>query len=438
MKSASSCMEKALLVADTSDATNWGCHATSTELRKLVSERGIDICRTIFSGDLSISKNDLIRPDMADISYMFKRYANILDNNSSIPHSVYNHFIMPTAHIFDYIPKNINQLRRRADKFVNSGTASEYFGDIDRIDHIIINGEGSTHDMGSSNYRTVAWRRLFIAYVAKKYYQVQVHIINHSLQTESETFRELVRTVYPTLDTIIFRDVISKNHYNCLVETDNSILAADAAWLISDLSTEAELNKLHLLDGIEVWSRTGQTPEIDFTEPYICIGGGSGLTDDFQLMFEEHLKLIQMINENYPDYNILLTIASEHDSKLMLKLSQYTGLPVIGLHNNYRTAASIVANSRVYIGGRWHVSIFALLGSSQIVNFGANTHKINSIGEDLRFHQPIFEYQNIDIRRDDIMGEVKRSIEKVNSSSGPNPKMVRKMKERAERNGNIN
>ena len=428
-------MEKAILVADTSDATNWGCHATSTELRKLISGEEVSISGTIFSKDLPIRKSDFIRPNMADFSYILRSYVNFLNGDSSFPHRVYDHLLMPTTHLFDYVPKNTKQLQRRAKKFVISGAAGEYFGDLDHIDHIIINGEGSTHDMSSASYRAVAWRRLFIAYVAKKYFDVKVHIINHLIQTKSETFRELVRTVYPKLDTIIFRDIMSKRHYNRLVGNDDSVLAADAAWLIDDLYTKKELNR-HL-DTIEIWSSTGQNSQIDFTKPYICIGGGSGLINDFQQMYDQHLDIIRSIREKHPNHNLILTVASEYDSSLMLRLSENTGIPVIGLHNDYSTAASIISNSDVYVGGRWHVSIFALLGGSNLVNFSANTHKISSIGEDIGFHQPIFEYEAINKKKDSIMSEIERAIEGADGNSRIKQEDIAHMRERAKRNRNF-
>lgn len=393
--------EKVLFISDTSDGQNWGCHATSNKLRNIINKNYL-IDETIFLKETSISPNEFIRPNIYDIKYLISEYSKVATRNISFK-NIYQHGIKSNKHLFDCLPKTTDQFEQRADYFMEISELN------DDVDHVIINGEGSIHDVGAHNYRRKSWSLLFLAYVYKHKLDKNVHIVNHTLDFQTKRFRSIVELVYPNLDTIIFRDPLSFKKYTELIDEENVVRSSDAAWLIDDLLSKTNLNMLMKLNAINFWHPTVNNYRFDFTNPYICIGLGSGFEFGEKLVHDFTI-LIRLIQDKIPELNIILTAASSGSELTMLKISEKTDLPLLKIDNNYRVSSSIVGNSELYLGGRWHVSIFSLIGGAKIVNFSGNTFKIESLKEEIEGDYPIFNSDYLSKNYDRIVDSVINSL----------------------------
>jgi|AntDeeMetagen134_2_1112570.scaffolds.fasta_scaffold01958_5 polysaccharide pyruvyl transferase WcaK-like protein len=401
-------MNNALLISDTSDGGNWGCYATSGELRAIINNK-VNITNTLFLNETGINDKGFILPSKYDVGYIGDEFANSIMNEKGIIRKMY-YSAKSSVHLFDMLPKTADQFEHRAKKFVDADLVTEYFGQIEDLDHVIINGEGSIHDSGVSRYRIRSWSLLFLAYIAKKELGLKTHIINHTLEINTERFKSIVNLVYPLMDSVIFRDPFSIVEYKAKTNCKNGIQAADAAWLMDNNICAKTLNRCCNDNIISIWHADKKRPNFDFTEPYICVGGGSGLQKSIDEKVTEIVSIIDGIQRQLPNLNILLTAASNADETFMLHVSEETDVNLLKTNNNQHLAASILANSELYLGGRWHESIFALLGNTQLVNFSGNTFKIESLREHIGTNHPVYSGDDIGSNTETIINSVKEGV----------------------------
>jgi len=395
--------DKILFISDTSDGQNWGCHATSNILRERLS-RSATIQKTLFLSDIHDKNLSLTIPNISEIKYMINYYSKIKSLDSH--QNTFFNYAIPIVDMFDYFPLSVTQFERKANEFLNSRLATKFFGSISDIDHVIINGEGSIH--GDRRKSKVL---LFLAYLGKIVYNVDTHIINHTLAIDDPCLKSMVEMVYPELDTIIFREPVSLTHYLKQVGEGNVILSADAAWYINNMKSAQELNRLYKYDGIDIWYPRVQTNQkLDFSRPYITVGGGSGFQRYTETVKSNFIDVIELIDNKNPNIEIMLTAAAQRDEGMMLEIAENTGHPLIKHNNSYNVAASVIANSEVYLGGRWHASIFALLGGARLVNFNGNTFKIAAIKEQFELSHPIYSCENIGYQITEIASSVSERI----------------------------
>ncbi|WP_079988818.1 polysaccharide pyruvyl transferase family protein [Halosegnis longus] len=423
-------MTNALLISDTSDGGNWGCYATSNELRSILNER-VDIQNTIFLNETGVNDLEFIPPNKHDLRYLANETLNSIKNKRGMIRKIY-HTAMNTSHLFEILPKTAEQFEHRAKKFVESGLVNNYFNHTGNIDHAIINGEGSIHDSGVSDYRSRSWSLLFLAYVAKKELGFKTHILNHTLEINTKRFQSIVDLVYPFMDSVIFRDPISMSEYKSKTGNKNGVQAADAAWLMENNISKEDLNDYNN-SMISLWHPKIKKPKFDFTAPYICIGGGSGLQQSTNKKSKNFGSLVSQIQNEFPNMNILLTAASSADQTFMLNVSEDTEECLLKLNNNHQLAASVLSHSEVYLGGRWHESIFALLGHSQIINFTGNTFKIEALKQHIGSNHPVYSESDIEAKTSTIIDSVRDGIKDGFHDGVP----VEDMKSLASRNADI-
>jgi len=398
-------MEKVILVSDNSDGSNWGCYATSRELRELINER-YDIAESIFLGDLRYNDFNFNIPSLTDINYVLSEYKKILTSSDNFPDKIYDFGIKGTSHFWDFLPKTVNQFKPKSEKFINSDTHGKFLSKIKEVDHVIINGEGSIH-----GDRRKSQMLLFLAYLSKYEMGINTHIVNHTLQIDTPRIEKVVKLIYPGLDTIAFRDPISVEQYKSKIGEGNIVATTDAAWLFDDFVSKNKLNELYQSGGLSVWTPNFDS-KVDFNQKYICIGGGSGFSREDEYVAEGFTRLVQKIQDEFKNYSIFLTAAASSDETFMLKVSERTGAPLVKLNNDVRVAASVISNSDAYLGGRWHPTIFALLGNAQIVSFQGNTFKMQSIREQLSSNHPVYETKELYSNCNDIVESVSYGLTK--------------------------
>lgn len=402
-----------MFVSDNSNGQNWGCFSTSKELRKLLQESA-EIHRSKFISELNIERNKFIYPNKHDIRFFLGTTQKIGRSDNKNYKKVYSNMVDNIGHFFDYVPKTVNQFASRADKFIKDGKEKEYFGDLSDISHIVINGEGSIHDRSMSSYRRKAWILLFIAYVSKQKLGMRTHIVNHTLQIQTDRLQKIIEYVYPKLDSIIFRDPLSVKEYESKIGIGNVIEAADAAWLFNSLIGKQKLREYHDSSVIDIWHPDPRNFSFDFSQPYICIGGSSGFKQSRDRLVELFTEITHNLQHQLEE-DILLTAAGSDDESVMLQVSERTGSGLVKLNNSPTAAASILGNSELYLGGRWHPSIFSLIGGANLVSISGNTFKINAIKKQFNSDHPIFCHSNISKNIDDI---VSRVVSELNSDSG--------------------
>jgi len=389
-------MDDILFISDTSDGQNWGCYETSRQLRNLLL-KSVNIQHTVFLNEIRDPTRTTVRPSLTDIQYLIGESLKIFESSSPIYRRLLDHGFRPAKHTFDIYPRVIDQFENKSELFLESKLFDEYFPNPDEIDQVVINGEGSIH-----GNRTKSRILLFFAFIWQVKLNKPTHIVNHTLQIDTSELKEMIEVIYPKLNSIAFREPMSKSEYHSKIsDTNNTIQAADTAWLLEESLTKTELNTVLRQDGMSVWHPTEIRPTFDFTDRYICISGGSGFghgTEDS----EKISKIVQSLLDNDIDANILLVAPAQHDEHILLQVAESFSLPLAKVSNNSLVGASIIGNSELYLGGRWHGSIFALLNGTRLINFEANTFKMNALKQMIGSEHPIYPIRGSDNNPEEI------------------------------------
>jgi hypothetical protein len=205
------------------------------------------------------------------------------------------------------------------------------------------------------------------------------------------------------LDSIVFRDPESTDEYiRRFGNTDNLIQAADAAWLLDNWLTPPDLNSLLRNDGISMWHPENIQIDFDFTDPYLSVSGGSGFGHE-NTDSEKVMSILKPLLDKDISTNVLLVALSQHDEHVLLPVAEKLELPLIKVANNSFVGASIIGNSELYLGGRWHGTIFALLNRTHIVNFKANTFKMRSLKKMVNHGYPIYSPNELEEAAEEII-----------------------------------
>jgi len=351
----------------------------------------------VFLNDIRNPARTTVRPSLTDVQYLIGEFLKIFNSSSPIYRRLLDYGVRPAKNIFDIYPRTIDQFGRKSELFLESKLFHEYFPKPDKIDQVVINGEGSIH-----GNRTKSRILLFFAFIWRAKLDKPTHIVNHTLQIDTPELKEMVKVIYPQLNSIAFREPISKSEYHSKIgDTDNTIQAADTAWLLEECLTKTELNTILRQGGMAIWHPTKIQPTFDFTEPYICVSGGSG----FGHRKEDSEKIsgiIQSLLDKNTDANILLVAPAQHDEHILLRVAERLSLPLAKVNNNSLVGASIIGNSELYLGGRWHGSIFAILNGTRLINFESNTFKMEVLKQMIGSDHPIYPTNNLGSKSDEI------------------------------------
>lgn len=120
----------------------------------------------------------------------------------------------------------------------------------------------------------------------------------------------------------------------------------------------------------EYWGR------LDFSRPYICIGGGALAAAQADTAVPCYKKLVDGISElGYPVY---LTENDGPDSFLR-RVAREKGIGIIPSNAPILLCGSALAHARLFISGRYHPSIFASLGGTPCIFLASHAHKMGSL-----------------------------------------------------------
>jgi polysaccharide pyruvyl transferase WcaK-like protein len=369
---------KVCLVNDTSDDPNWGARATSLALRELIHEAGGRVESTLYQYRIGMAQAE----DIASA-----RDAEVL-----------------SGQVEDVAPRRWQEFESRAREVMDGVIFPEIHTALASSDVVLISGEGCIYDCTRQSRMIY-----FIAYLAKRFFGKPTAIVNHSIVMNDPVLREIADHVYPLLDDVVFREPDSA--LACVSGLGR--VASDAAYLYQP-------------QGDEWWPQPGlsqQSPQgenegeilrggaFDPQAPYACIGGGSvyfrGLKPGFDAVpsFSKLCRALQACVGQ-----VILTASSGKDLRIMEPLAERLELPLAGVNLPIQTAVNLVGNAQVYIGARWHPSIFAHSGGTPVVALNRHTVKMDAFLKQADLEQSAFDPFAIEDQLDDLMAEVKAHL----------------------------
>lgn len=356
-------MSSVFYVNDTSSVPNWGSQATTLALRKMVLDAGFRIAHTKYETGLrQVEAN----PHLSLSSYLPDVIRGALGGVARAdPARLYKSF----KDVADVVPRRYEQFESYAEAALNDGVYEFEKGAIDSADVVLINVEGLMFRSSSRCTRSL----LFIAYLATEYYDTECVITNVTLDSHDEYLLDMVESLFPRVDEVVFREPVSAERYGHLCDTYR--IAADPVFYLPD---EPGQGKQFASDGegtldVRPYSTTGFDP----SKPYICVAGSSIFQTESTYPVDGYESLCRELKEVCPQ--VLLTVSARADEHLLAPVAERMGLDMVGLNLSVRDSLDLLANASLYVGGRYHPTIFSLKGGVPIIPFSANTHKIEGL-----------------------------------------------------------
>lgn len=390
---------KIVYVGDNRHRGNFGCRATSTALSQIISEEN-EIVGRIYGDFTNVDTGNLFF-----WQHFPKKIYTSLSKKKHLEHFrkmfylsaralKHGHYFFSNFDFIDYdFDKSIENL-------IKCIPANPNLKDFDLrqydFDALVVNGEGSFI------FATPAWRECLVEamlmYWAEKLGK-KVYYLNGMLSDDPYTKRnqkciDVVKPVFEKAEVISVREQYSYNYAKENFQNINLKYHPDALFSWYDIVND----DFKVNNGKYFMSIKGATDEsfknLDFSKDYILLSGSSsvGLASkgNEKLVIDTYVNLVKRVKQEFNNYNVFLVEVCEGDSFLN-EVAKETDTPIIPIDTPIVAVAKILANSKLFISGRYHPAILASLGGTPCVFMSSNSHKTKSVQEILEYEE-INEY----------------------------------------------
>lgn len=178
---------------------------------------------------------------------------------------------------------------------------------------------------------------------------------------------ELAQSVAPQLEAQVIPDSLFLWH--CLVR--------DAAAKAPDPRELVRPNPRHVAAG---------SGSLQSNRPYACISGSSYAAFYQEEAVEAYTHLAVTLQARL-GLDVYLVPTCRGD-RFLSEVAERTALPIMPVETPVMTGAAVLAGAQVYITGRYHPAILASHGGTPSVFLGADSHKMASLQDLLRYEAP--------------------------------------------------
>ena len=381
---------KIVYVGDNRHRGNFGCRATSTALSQIISEEN-EIVGRIYGDYTNVDTGELFFLRWIP-AWMYKKLAKFKywEHLKKVLYTV-NRFFRRGHYYFssaDFINYDFDKSIKNLIKCI---PANPHLKDFDLrqydFDALVVNGEGSFI------FATPPWRECMIESMlmywaekmGKKVYFLNGMLSKDPYSDENKKTIELLKPIFSKAEVISVREQYSYKYAQQNFENINLKHYPDAlfSWykMIND--------DFRITNGKYVMGIQGATDEafyeFDFSKPYICISGSSAVgnaSKNKKEAIDKYSELVNKVKNEFKEYNIFLVEVCEGDAFLN-DVSKITNTPIIAIDTPILAVGKILANSRVFISGRYHPAILSSLGGTPCIFMSSNSHKTRSVQEDI-------------------------------------------------------
>jgi polysaccharide pyruvyl transferase WcaK-like protein len=364
--------KKILIIGDLTTAHNLGAIATTKCLKELFEKKFPD-CLIRY-----IDHRSFIQPTPLTGWPKYKAPSNakilskrILSRLRMLEEMEKFYKYLHNTPVIDHVPAKVSEYDYFSKKMIDREILNYEFLLFKESDLVIINGEGNIVNGTDQNgkYRIGGRYILFLGYFIKKYMDKYCALINHTVDPDNNAAREMIKIVYPLLDYISVREPLS-------VEKLRSIGFKGKVDFIPDA--------LFSYTPPDRWFPPAWLKKkIDFNKPYICIGDSSGIRTstghsvswNIVEVFSDLIKKLRKISSQ-----IIFIDGFSFGNEKINRVCRRNNLIQINIENcEYHDIYFILQKASLFMSGRWHASILALLGGTPIISWGADSHKTKAI-----------------------------------------------------------
>jgi len=124
--------------------------------------------------------------------------------------------------------------------------------------------------------------------------------------------------------------------------------------------------------------------KLDFSKPYICVGGGALAASQPERAIECYARLVDGLMKL--GYQVILTENDVPDSFLQ-RVGEMKCIGVVPVEAPILSCGAVLAHARLFISGRYHPSILASLGGTPCIFLGSHAHKMRSLSRVLEYDE---------------------------------------------------
>ena len=423
-----------LFIGDLRPALNYGAIATSDCLMKLVGKeitsedsiKFIEYKSFIYNtppggwGDWVYPKKEVKKKKSSTkfkrAIILVRKVLKYVSNKKNKKKSSPKNTIMQRA---THVPSLWREYERFYNQAINGNILQYEMSLLNWADVVIINSEGNlVHGIDQFGcYKPGARYVLFISYLAKKL-KKHVSIVNHVIDPEGDDAVEMIKNVYPSIDTIWVRDPISKKR---LIDICNECKPKYVPDAVFSFETDPDWEPNSKLSSI-----------IDFSNPYVCLGDSSGIQSlasrvkwDIKSVYSDIVKELQSVCPQ-----IIIIDGFRGNNKKINDLVKTYKLPRLNLYNcPYEDLIEVLGRAKCFISGRWHATIMGLLSGTPFVSWGSDSHKTYSLTELFEYPFKFYNVKTLPLHISDIRDDLVYALKHEEELRAKNKEIALEMKE---------
>lgn len=417
-------MKKLLFVGDLRNANNYGAVATSEAMIKIIGSinkpfetKYIDY-RSLYSPTPSNGFPPYRKDTKLTLKSVCGRYIP-----APVKKTLKQVLKKEGQSTKDYYPYKYNQYEDYYS-LMKDGNIMQYEKKmLEWADIVIINGEGNivhgTDNQGK--YRMGARYILFMAWLAKKKFNLPTLMVNHTVDPANCNAFEMIENIYPLLDKVFVREKLS---IGVLAQhgVTNVEFVPDALFTFNP--------------DFETWKPSEYLSKaIDFNKPYICLGDSSGFKNaysgvswDVSKVMNELVKALKGICPQ------IVFVSGNTDLNSIKKM----GIAGVNINNcPYQDLIQVLHRASIFISGRWHASILSCIANTPILLWGADSHKTRSLYPLMDYKYRFFEVSTLPVNIEELVEESRRIIANSEKIKKTLRKKVSEYSMLARRNGEV-
>lgn len=397
-------MKKILIIGDLRTAYNYGAIATTESLMKLLDNEHLDAefkyidhrsmvrptPETGWPKQLPNNENTVIKQTKDAIKHclpgpVVESIRKIKGRGTDVP---------------DFVPYKLSQFEDYYGKMVSGQTLRYDKQMLDWADIVYINSEGNivhgTDKFGK--YRMGARYVLFMAWVSKIKMHKPTLIVNHTVDPDNYNAFEIISDLYPKLDKVYVRETLSLP----LLEQHGVFNA------------EFVPDALFSYEPVKDWKPNNYLKsQINFNEPYICIGDSSGIRNNYNQVKWNVVEVLGEIVSRLKDIcpQVVFVDGYSGGNEDINRVIRDNGLGYVSLRNtDYHNLYQVLKRADLFVSGRWHASILSTLAQTPILLWGSDSHKTKSLYTLLDYKYRFFEVSTLPVNIPEMIEEAKKIL----------------------------
>ncbi len=374
---------KVLLVGDNRSSLNWG-RAASIALHEVLS-RSFEVPESIQGSLFSLQTADFgyVNTLMPQRHYsVFRKLLTKRDHLVVRAYLALEH-MAGAQDVIDEDPlKSVRNFHRFSSRYP---VLQQLLDSIQSADLIVVDGDGDIHFTDTPRRQTsflLAMMHLGQSH-AKPVFLVNVMMAPPTGRGKSESTFNVAKGIISRCKALSLRDPLSYQFAQKQLASPLMRMIPDSlfAWYeqMPDFQTQGLKNGDCILPYPE---EQIARKRLDFTRPYVCIGGGAVSAADPDRATEAYIKLVEAIQKIGLE---IILVESDAPDRYLRKVAAMFEIGIIPAAASVRMATSILANARAFVTGRYHPAIMASLGGTPCILLDSHGHKMRGLAVTLAY-----------------------------------------------------